>query len=57
MFEEAFKKKVVVAWKQVQPAQQQANEQPAKIIQETAPAAVENLNPTDENLKPQQPEH
>jgi hypothetical protein len=34
MFEQAFKKKVVVAWKQIQPSQQQASEQTGTVSQE-----------------------
>lgn len=43
MFEEAFKKKVMVAWKQVQPQQLQTSEQPKTVAQDINPATRENL--------------
>jgi putative phosphoesterase len=58
MFEQAFKKKVVVAWKQVQPIQQQANEHPGTASQESITAPSGNLTaPADEALKSQQTNH
>jgi putative phosphoesterase len=56
MFEQAFKKKVVVAWKRVQPIQQ-ANEQIGTASQEST-APIQNLTaPADEALKSQQIKH
>jgi putative phosphoesterase len=43
MFEQALKKKVVVAWKQIQPIQQQASMQPGKVSQESNPETKGNL--------------
>ncbi len=54
MFEQSFNKKVMLAWKQIQPLQQQTSQQP-ELTQQSTPAPDGNVPPPQEaTSKPQQ---